>query len=119
MARGRAGGERRAFRRSFNRWYLVACCGGFGLVGVSQIPSSAHEGGYYGPDSGFVLGSRVASACLAIVCLFLMVKIARMGVFTDEDGLTVRGLWRTHRVGWGSIAAFERPRATGRSGTPA
>ena len=55
MARDRAGGERRAFRRTFNRWWLVACCGCFLLIGLSGIPASSHEDSYYAPDSDGLL----------------------------------------------------------------
>lgn len=88
---------------------LAACCAGSCLIGASQVPASTYEDSYYAADSAFAIGSRVAFACVALASAFLLVKVVRMGMFTDEDGLTVRNLWRTHRVAWDAIAGIERP----------
>lgn len=109
MVRDRAGTASPAFTRPFTRWWLFGCCGLFCVIALSQIPASSYEDSYYAPDSAFVIGSRMVFTCLAVVFLFIMVKIARMGMVSDEDGLTVRNLWRTHRVAWAAIEAFHRP----------
>lgn len=102
-----------SFKRNLNRWWLVACIGVFGLVGLSGIPQSSHEGGYYATDSAFVIGSRVFYGLIAVASMFLMVKVARMGIFADEAGLTVRNVVRNQRAMWSEIAGFERPTAYG------
>lgn len=102
-----------SFKRSAHRWFLVACIGGFGLIGLVDIPASAYEGGYYASDSAFVIASRTFSALVAIGSLFFGIRVARMGVFADETGLTVRNVLRTQRALWGEIAGFGPPGAYG------
>jgi hypothetical protein len=102
-----------SFKRNLNRWWLVACIGAFGLIGLSGIPQSSHDGGYYATDSAFVIGSRVFYGLIAVASLFLMVKVARMGIFANEAGLTVRNVFRNQRAMWSEIAGFERPTAYG------
>jgi hypothetical protein len=101
------------FRRSLNRWWLVACAAGFAVIGLVMIPESSHEGGYYAPDSTFAIGSRVFYGLIVVVSLFLVVRVARMGIFADDDGLTIRNVFNSHRVAWEEIARFERPAAHG------
>lgn len=96
------------FRRSLSRWWLVGCIALFALVGLAGIPESSHEGGYYSTDSPFVVGSRVFYGLMALLSLFLMFKVARMGIFADRDGLTIRNVFRTHRIEWREVAGFER-----------
>ena len=103
-----------SFRRSLSRWWLVGCISVFALIGFAGIPASSHEDGYYPTDSLFVVGSRVFYGLMALVGLFLMVKVARMGIFADRDGLTIRNVFRTHRIEWTEIAGFERPARYGR-----
>lgn len=103
------GSAEMSFRRNANRWWLVACLGGFLAIGLAGIPESAHEGGYYATDSGFVIGYRVFNGVMALASLFLMVKVARMGIFADQDGLTIRNVFRTYRVDWEEIVGVERP----------
>lgn len=102
-----------SFKRSAHRWFLVACIGGFGLIGLVDIPASAYEGGYYASDSAFVIASRTFSALVAIGSLFFGIRVARMGIFADETGLTVRNVLRTQRALWGEIAGFGPPGAYG------
>lgn len=103
-----------SFRRSFSRWWLFGCTSVFALVGLSGIPESSHEGGYYDTDSAFVVGSRLFYGTMALVSIFLMIRIARMGIFADDTGLTIRNVFRTHRVEWGEVLGFERPATYGR-----
>lgn len=98
-----------SFKRNLNRWWQVTWIGVFCLLGLSGIPESSHEGGYYATDSAFVISYRVFSAVFAVASLFLMVKVARMGIFADEGGLTVRNIFNTQRAAWNEIVGFERP----------
>lgn len=102
-----------SFRRNLNRWWVVGCIALFFVIGLAGIPESSHDGGYYSTDSGFVIGSRVFYALMAVVSLFLMVKVARMGIFADHRGLTIRNVLRTHRIAWREIASFQRPTGYG------
>lgn len=106
--------EEASFRRSLSRWWLAACISGFALVGWAGVPESSHDGGYYATDSPFIVGSRVFYGLMGILSLFFMVKVARMGVFADRDGLIIRNVFRTHRIDWSDIAGFERPAPYGR-----
>lgn len=103
-----------SFRRSFNRWWLFGCTSVFALIGLAMIPESSHEGGYYDTDSAFVVGSRVFYGTMAVVSIILMIRIARMGIFADQTGLTIRNVIKTHRVEWSEVVGFERPAAYGR-----
>lgn len=103
-----------SFRRTFSRWWLFGCTSVFALIGLSGIPESSHQGGYYDTDSAFVIGSRVFYGTMAVVSIFLMIRIARMGIFADHTGLTIRNVFKTHRVEWSEVVGFERPATYGR-----
>jgi len=98
-----------SFRRSGSRWFMVACIGGFCLVAISQVPPTAYEDGAWSPDAGLTIAFRIGFAVAAVALLYLMIRIARMGIFADRDGLTIRNIVNTRRAAWSEIAGFERP----------
>lgn len=102
-----------SFRRSWQRWWLFLCIGAFFLVGASGIPASSHDGGYYGPDSGFVLGSRIFFGAIAAGAGYLMVRVLMLGIFTDRRGIVVRNWFGTERATWDEVAGFRPPTGYG------
>jgi Bacterial PH domain len=51
--------------------------------------------------------NRLIYLAICLPFLALSVRTMRIGVFTDENGVTVRGVLRSRRLRWDEIAAFE------------
>jgi hypothetical protein len=56
---------------------------------------------------------RVISGVLVAPCIYGVVRILRLGITIDTNGVVVSNLIRTKRVEWNSIAAIDAPRPYG------
>lgn len=105
-------GERehvRKFRRSGQRWWLAGGISLFALVGLSGVPASSHDDGFYPPDSAFVIGSRLFYGLMAVGSIVLVVLVLRMGLFATPSQLVVRNLIHRHAIRWDEIESFRPP----------
>jgi hypothetical protein len=88
-----------AFRRSLARWSTVVC--------ASVVPGFVFF-------SGVVAGSthgweKIASGAAVLAFAILGIRIARLGILAGPDQLAVRNWFRTYRIAWQDISAFEMP----------
>lgn len=81
----------------------------FALVGLSGVPASSHDDGFYPPDSAFVIGSRVFYGLMGVSSIVLVVLVLRMGLFAGPSQLVVRNLFHRHAIGWDEIESFRPP----------
>ena len=77
------------------------------LVFISGVGSSSTHG-----------WEKIANGAAVLVFAALGVRIARMGIFADHTELVVRDYFRTYRVGWEEISAFEEPPGMGNCAKP-
>lgn len=103
---------RRTFRRTWYRILLGFVTGCFLLIGVATAATEDKDS-YYEPDSAFIIGSRIGYGIVALISFVLLVRIVRLGIFVNEDGVLVRNLFRTPFVAWPEIARFGRPAGYG------
>jgi hypothetical protein len=88
-----------AFRRSARRWLLVVLLsGGPGLIFLSGVVTPTTHG-----------WEKIASAAVVLAFVMLGIRIARLGIFAGRDQLVVRNYFRSYRIGWPEISAFEMP----------
>ena len=52
---------------------------------------------------------KIASGAAALAFVILGIRIARLGIFAGPDRLIVRNYFRTYRIAWPDISAFEMP----------
>lgn len=68
-------------------------------------------------DGGLALqvGARVIEAAVCVGLGWVIVRLARLGVFTDEQGVAFRNVFRTDTARWDEIACFEPPAEYGKA----
>ena len=81
-----------------------------GIAGLWLVPAVFF--GYFALDLGsgaepIPTGQRIVYGALAAVFLTLAVRTLRIGVVTGPDGVLVRGILRSWRLGWDEIERFE------------
>jgi hypothetical protein len=58
--------------------------------------------------------ASAVTAVLGALCGIPLIRLARVALIADSDGLLVRNVWRTHRLAWQDVDRFEV--AVGRAG---
>lgn len=95
-----------ALARIHRMLVLIAAVGlGFGAVGV--VRGLLGQGSVWTPWAGGGL------AAVGLVALGLLRRLPRVAVETDAEGLVVRNLLRTRRLGWAEVDGFEQGRRRG------
>jgi Bacterial PH domain len=94
----------RSFRRSGARWWLTACVSGFFLIGLSGVLAST-DGEHANP----IAARLFFFAPIAMLSAWVMVGVARQGIFCDERGVTVRNVFRRYEMAWSEIETIEPP----------
>jgi len=88
-----------AFRRSLARWPTVVC--------ASVVPGFICFGGLVASSThGW---EKIASGAALLAFVIFGIRIARLGIFAGPDQLAVRNYFRTYRIAWQDISAFEMP----------
>lgn len=80
----------------------------FFLAGLGGVLDD-HQDSYYGPDSGFALGSRIFYGVMAAASLFVGIRWFRMGIFVTPTQVVVRNVFSTARLSWSEITGFGKP----------
>jgi Bacterial PH domain len=62
------------------------------------------EGGLF-----LLILQRVACSLGCLALLWVIARLARMGIFTSDDGVVFRNVFRTEHAPWSAIAVFEPP----------
>lgn len=86
------------YRSVLSNIFIAACWGVFLLIGAAMASSTESE--------TVSVGGRLFGALLIIVSGALILRSLRAGIVTEDDGVLVRSLVRTHRLPWSHIAEF-------------
>jgi hypothetical protein len=87
------------FRRSLVRWWTV--------FGASVVPGFVFFSGVVADSThGW---EKIACGAAMLAFVILGIRIARLGIFAEPDQLAVRNWFRTYRIAWQDISAFEMP----------
>lgn len=85
---------------------MIAAVGlGFGAVGIAR--GLLGQGSVWTPWAGGGVGA------VGLVALGLLRRLPRVAVETDAEGLVLRNLFRTRRLGWAEVDGFEQGRRRG------
>jgi hypothetical protein len=87
-----------AFRRPIPQGLMIALVTVLALVVLSGLVA----------DNTDALQRVLIGAALSM-CVILIVRIARMGVFADHGRLVVRNFFVSYKIAWSQIAKFEMP----------
>jgi len=73
-------------------------------IGGLVCAGPALEGGINGPYKAFFIGLGV------IVIVYGEMRAVNQGLYTDPNGILVKGYWSPRRARWEEIGSFERAR---------
>ena len=94
----------RSFRRDGPRWWLTSCAAVFVLIGLSGVLSGS-DGTHTNP-----LAARLLFfAPITLLSAWVMIGVARQGIFCAENGVTVRNVFKRYDMAWSEIEAIEPP----------
>lgn len=94
----------RNFRRSGARWWLTACASVFVLIGVSGALSGT-DGDHANP----LVARLFFFTPIALLSAWVMIGVARQGIFCTQNGVTVRNIFRRYDMTWSEIETIEPP----------
>jgi hypothetical protein len=91
------------FRYAWSRWVQVGFWS-FTFVLLLGAMFASFDGALW-----LQISQRAACSVGCVALLWLMVRLARMGAFTSDDGVEFRNVLHTERASWDEIDRFEPP----------
>lgn len=99
--------ERVPFGFAWARWAQVGFWGFIWALIFGALFAS-----FEGPP-GFQVAARIGEAVVLGALGWIIVRLARIGIFIDDQQIEFRNVFRTERARWSDVAAFEPPASYG------